>query len=919
MAVSRDSDALRWLGEAGRDGAPGGMSDEQLMGWFLAGPGPAGSLAFEVLVRRHGPTVLARCRGIVRDEHLADDAFQATFLVLARRAATVRDPDRLAPWLDRVARRVALRARAEASRRRAVEGGRIDLDPTEAPAAAPEVAAEEAATLVRVAVGRLPEPDRRLIQLTYWQGRTYREAAEALRWPIGTVRSRLARARARLRDALARAGQSPGAIFGGVTQRIAAAPPSAALVGRTVRLVAGMTGKEIAEVGAGAVPAAVLTLVKGELAMELLTGKSIAALLVVGGAMTAGTVALAWRDVDAPAAAPTPPAPAPAVPGDREAAARREDWAQRLAGLDGAGWRAAFDLGQELAALPGDEGFAILRANWGKIDKIDARRQLLKAWHLVTPYPLRFRNHPRHLDGLDLGMRDPAPEVREWAIEFLGDIALRDFAKDPAAYDGWHEINRGRSAAEALAQSAAQFVAEANGLDAAEATDRVDWLAGHAGALRGLPGVRGVLIDSGLPDLLGRWAADVRPEATRQAVLALRVLGQFALGEVELRRLVVPALARDRPAAIRGEALGALGGPGNGWAVDLLLDGLRENLGAENAASRETAWAAGRALGAIGDPRAIPTMIAVIEADGTYDTVYGVGYFGLGRITGVAYDESHDGAWWRRWWGENQGKYPEDVQALTIPPLPRRVRPAAPVPEAPNSDVADVPSRDLRAGGDEQKRYFLIGATAGEPPVDGRGLLVVLPGGDGSADFEPFLRRTWKHVLGDRWLVAQAVAPRWRDDPDRVVWPTAGLADPQARFTTEEFVRAIIGDARTRARVDPRRIFLLGWSSGGPPCYATALGPDSGVAGAFIAMSAFQPEALPPLVGARGRAFYLLQSPQDQVTPVRFAEAAERELRAAGARVQLDRYHGGHGWRGDIWAMIRAGIAWLDRPAEAGC
>ncbi len=73
------------------------------------------------------------------------------------------------------------------------------------------------------------------------------------------------------------------------------------------------------------------------------------------------------------------------------------------------------------------------------------------------------------------------------------------------------------------------------------------------------------------------------------------------------------------------------------------------------------------ALGDIGDPRAIPAMIAMIEADGTYDTVYDVGYFGLERLTGVSYDESHDGAWWRAWWEKNQGRLPESVQGVAIP------------------------------------------------------------------------------------------------------------------------------------------------------------------------------------------------------------------------------------------------------------
>jgi len=72
------------------------------------------------------------------------------------------------------------------------------------------------------------------------------------------------------------------------------------------------------------------------------------------------------------------------------------------------------------------------------------------------------------------------------------------------------------------------------------------------------------------------------------------------------------------------------------------------------------------------DPSAIPFMIGAIEAKEGYDTVYGIGYFGLGRLTGVDYDDSHDGAWWRAWWNESKVQYPENVQAIEIPDLQRQ-------------------------------------------------------------------------------------------------------------------------------------------------------------------------------------------------------------------------------------------------------
>jgi DNA-directed RNA polymerase specialized sigma24 family protein len=128
MAAQLNGDTLRWLDTLNREGPVGGMSDGQLLERFLSSHGSASEAAFEALVRRHGPMVLALCRGVLRDHHDTDDAFQATFLVLARRAAAIRDRDRLATWLGRVARRIALRSREEEAHRQALEGRRGDFD-----------------------------------------------------------------------------------------------------------------------------------------------------------------------------------------------------------------------------------------------------------------------------------------------------------------------------------------------------------------------------------------------------------------------------------------------------------------------------------------------------------------------------------------------------------------------------------------------------------------------------------------------------------------------------------------------------------------------------------------------------------------------------------------------------------------------
>src|SRR5690606_24926343 len=99
----------------------------------------------------------------------------------------------------------------------------------------------------------------------------------------------------------------------------------------------------------------------------------------------------------------------------------------------------------------------------------------------------------------------------------------------------------------------------------------------------------------------------------------------------------------------------ALGRKGHDWALEDLMGNLAEAVDAER---RESIWTAARALAEIGSAEAIPAMIGLIKDGDSYDTVYGIGYFGLSGLTGVNYDEKHDGAWWRDWWVKNRDRYP---------------------------------------------------------------------------------------------------------------------------------------------------------------------------------------------------------------------------------------------------------------------
>ena len=110
-------------------------------------------------------------------------------------------------------------------------------------------------------------------------------------------------------------------------------------------------------------------------------------------------------------------------------------------------------------------------------------------------------------------------------------------------------------------------------------------------------------------------------------------------------------------------AYAALGSPEHPWAVDALLQALSRT------PRKRDWWDVARALATQDAKRAVPTLIAVIAADGTYDAVYGVGHFGLTPLTSVPYDASHDGPWWRAWWTDNAHRLAPDLQGLPIPTL----------------------------------------------------------------------------------------------------------------------------------------------------------------------------------------------------------------------------------------------------------
>jgi RNA polymerase sigma factor (sigma-70 family) len=207
---------------AGRD--PGDdRTDGQLLQQFTTG---LEEPAFEALVRRHGPMVLGLCRRVLRDAHRAEDAFQATFIVLFRRARFLHGRTSLANWLYTVAYHVALRARADAARRQRQERQVLDMHRTQPVA---NDLWHDLQPVLDEELNRLPDKYREPLVLCYLQGKTNEEAARLLHCPVGTVKGRMARARDLLRTRLARRGitLSTGFLTGLLIDEATAAVPPA--------------------------------------------------------------------------------------------------------------------------------------------------------------------------------------------------------------------------------------------------------------------------------------------------------------------------------------------------------------------------------------------------------------------------------------------------------------------------------------------------------------------------------------------------------------------------------------------------------------------------------------------------------------------------------------------------------------------
>jgi RNA polymerase sigma factor (sigma-70 family) len=274
-------------------GALGTKTDGELLEYFRTDRGGAGQEAFRILVERHGPMVLGLCRSLVKDCHEAEDAFQATFLVLVRKADSIRRRDTIGPWLHGVAARVARRAFGRSVRREKRERKCLSNDPL-ADSSAPEQAAIE--HVVHEEIARLQESLRAPLVLCGLMGLSYDVAARQLGLTAPTLRGRLYRARKQLAARLRGRGialPAVGPAFGPVPFELAVLPSS--LVQTTVQYSIRLRALNGLIAGATVVPGSISALAEGVIKSMIFQACKLHAVGVLCAAGLLATVALAQQ------------------------------------------------------------------------------------------------------------------------------------------------------------------------------------------------------------------------------------------------------------------------------------------------------------------------------------------------------------------------------------------------------------------------------------------------------------------------------------------------------------------------------------------------------------------------------------------------------------------------------------------------
>ncbi|MGI9516240.1 MAG: M56 family metallopeptidase, partial [Pirellulaceae bacterium] len=302
------------------------------------------------------------------------------------------------------------------------------------------------------------------------------------------------------------------------------------------------------------------------------------------------------------------------------------EWIAHLTSIPNeARWNVGAGMGATMSRMQGDRPLQILRACWNEIGP-DVRRQIMKGF---TPGFFVESLHANYFEILELGMRSPEPSVQDTARTYLEWITLEKFAT-AAQYESWREATQGTTYEQLMAQLASEMVDELDGGDPIQLETLLKKISEGS---RHSPVFKRAIVEAGL---------------TAKLDLMLRN------GQIPFANPVIGTLLNALP--ISPQAMRVALEAELKKMVEMWEASVADNEDASEL--RSDLWTIAMNLGETKYPYIIPTMIGLIDADNSYDTVYGVGYFGLSDVTGVSYRKYHDGAWWRRWWEENKETLP---------------------------------------------------------------------------------------------------------------------------------------------------------------------------------------------------------------------------------------------------------------------
>ncbi len=599
---------------------------------------------------QHTGALRALAQQLVRDDASADDVVQETLV------AALTHPPRhrvnLGGWLRTVARNVALRSHRGETRRRRRE--HAVARPEARSSAEDSVAVLETHGAVVDAVLALPEPYRSTIVQRYFKGWSAARIARSEGVSRQAVSKRLAGALARVRRTLDQRHGGDRSVWlaalvsaGGLRDAAASGAASALATGGTIM------GTKTA-VGAAALSIGFFAL--GFTARPFLSP--------LEEANEQRVVAL--EDASKEPVLDGRASPVAATPQKTPAQAQKKpDWDRS----DPKAWlerinkhevtQRAVPYFVSLKNMPPEKARPLLAWIFPRMNHEEKRVECLRTFSRVPRGELMVYV-------LQLALADPTARVRKDAYYWAERLGYEPFAEEPDRLDEWVKENDGKPITQVIEDSARAFSKRVKSLSGRDLRRLLEYADDGS-----IPPRRHSRVDVAAllrADGMLEYLMSAMPHGTSDEeenlqeeilewVQALKPSAAF----IEEHFFAILREPARYPESLAGRAYAIVGDAGTKEAVDALIASY------ETAVNRIHWWTISTALTKAKATRAIPTMIGMIEADNGYNSIYGIGYFGLGKFTGVKYHKSHDGAWWRAWWEENSHRFANEVPDPEIP------------------------------------------------------------------------------------------------------------------------------------------------------------------------------------------------------------------------------------------------------------